>query len=91
MTSAATPAGGATMREKERAGRAGGGHDGFFDTLARYRDEVLGELRALIPDNGYRGVLYDLMLEYPLREGKGFRPALCLATCQGCGGRLPTR
>ena len=88
MTSAATPPGGPTMREKERAGRAGGGHDGFFDTLARYREEVLGELRDLIPDNGYRGVLYDLMLEYPLREGKGFRPALCLATCQGCGGRL---
>jgi geranylgeranyl diphosphate synthase type II len=88
MTSAATPARGATMRDKERAGRAGGGHDRFFETLARYREEVLEELRALIPDNAYRGVLYDLMLEYPLREGKGFRPALCLATCQGCGGRL---
>ncbi len=86
MTSTARP--GASMREKERAGRPGEGHDLFFATLARYREEVLDELRALIPDNGYRGVLYDLMLEYPLREGKGFRPALCLATCQACGGRL---
>ena len=77
-----------TMREKERVGSAGGGHDAFFETLARYREEVLEELQAVIPDNGYRGILYDLMLEYPLREGKGFRPALCLATCQGCGGRM---
>jgi geranylgeranyl diphosphate synthase type II len=88
MTSAATPAGAATMRDKERVGRPGGGHDRFFETLARYREEVLDELRALIPVSTYRGVLYDLMLEYPLREGKGFRPALCLATCQACGGRL---
>lgn len=28
------------------------------------------------------------MLEYPLREGKGFRPALCLSMCQACGGRM---
>lgn len=88
MTSTARPGAGTSMRDKERASRAGAGHELFFDTLARYREEVLEELRAIIPDNGYRGVLYDLMLEYPLREGKGFRPALCLATCQGCGGRV---
>jgi geranylgeranyl diphosphate synthase type II len=28
------------------------------------------------------------MLEYPLREAKGFRPALCLAVCQACGGNV---
>jgi len=36
----------------------------------------------------YRGVLYDLMLEYPLRDAKGLRPALCIAVCRGLGGRL---
>lgn len=88
MTTEAAPAAEATMRAKEREARAPASHDEFFETLASYRDEVLAELRSLIPDNAYRSVLYDLMLEYPLREGKGFRPALCLAACQGCGGRL---
>ncbi len=88
MSPRAAPAVEATMRAKEQEARPPAGHDEFFDTLAHYRDEVLAELRALIPDNPYRDVLYDLMLEYPLREGKGFRPALCLAACQGCGGRL---
>ena len=32
--------------------------------------------------------LYGPMLEYPLREGKGFRPALCLSVCQACDGRI---
>lgn len=87
-TARAGAADAATMREKERLGGPGASHDAFFETLAAYREEVLTELRSLIPDNGYRGVLYDLMLEYPLREGKGFRPALCLAACQACGGRM---
>ena len=87
-TGSAGAANAATMREKERHGRPAASHDAFFETLASYREEVLLELRSLIPDNGYRAVLYDLMLEYPLREGKGFRPALCLAACQACGGRM---
>ncbi|PTL79793.1 phosphoesterase [Vitiosangium sp. GDMCC 1.1324] len=32
--------------------------------------------------------LYELMLEYPLREAKGLRPALCIATCRALGGTL---
>jgi geranylgeranyl diphosphate synthase type II len=58
------------------------------DYLAECRDLVLGQIREIIPNNRYRSVLYDLMLEYPLRLGKGFRPALCIATCRALGGRL---
>src|SRR5690349_19940215 len=56
--------------------------------LAECRTQVLGEIQAIIPRNRYRSVLYDQMLEYPLRVGKGFRPALCIATCRALGGRL---
>lgn len=56
--------------------------------LAECRDLVMSEMQVLIPNNRYRPILYDLMLEYPLRLGKGFRPALCIATCRALGGRL---
>lgn len=61
-------------------------------TLTRYlaecRELVLAEIRDIIPNNRYKSILYDLMLEYPLRLGKGFRPSLCIATCRALGGRL---
>ena len=61
-------------------------------TLTRYlaecRELVLAEIRDIIPNNRYKPILYDLMLEYPLRLGKGFRPSLCIATCRALGGRL---
>jgi geranylgeranyl diphosphate synthase type II len=56
--------------------------------LAECRDLVMSEMQAIIPVNRYRPILYDLMLEYPLRLGKGFRPSLCIATCRALGGRL---
>ncbi len=56
--------------------------------LAGCRELVTGEIQAIVPRNRYGPVLYDLMLEYPLRLGKGFRPALCIATCRAFGGRL---
>lgn len=56
--------------------------------LAECRDLVLDEIREIIPRNRYRSVLYDLMLAYPLRLGKAFRPSLCIATCRALGGRL---
>ncbi len=60
--------------------------------LAPYLDEcralVLDELATLLPKNASRPVLYDLMLEYPLRAAKTLRPALCIAACRGLGGRL---
>ena len=61
-------------------------------TLTRYlaecRELVLAEILGIIPNNRYRSILYDLMLEYPLRLGKAFRPSLCIATCRALGGRL---
>ena len=60
----------------------------FLEKLAEYRQLVQKHLLSLIPVNRCRAILYDLMVEYPLREGKSFRPAFCLATCQACGGTL---
>ncbi len=57
--------------------------------LADSRQAVLGELESLIAERrrtGY-GPLYDLLADYPFREGKGLRPAICLAACRAAGGR----
>jgi len=60
-------------------------------------DAYLGECRALVLDEIARriprgsradAVLYDLMMDYPLRPAKGLRPALCIATCRALGGSL---
>jgi geranylgeranyl diphosphate synthase type II len=61
--------------------------------LHAYLDEcralVGAEIRRIIPEAPRRGAaLYDLMLDYPLREAKGLRPALCIATCRALGGKL---
>ena len=57
--------------------------------LADCRHLVLQEIRDIVPQNErYRSVLYDLMLDYPLRHAKALRPALCIATCRALGGRL---
>src|SRR5262245_47754117 len=76
------------IREKEELGRPQRSSKHFFDLLAYYRELVLERMCALVPKNRHERTLYGPMLEYPLREGKGFRPALCLAVCQACGGRL---
>jgi len=62
-------------------------------TLRAYLDDCRGlveaEIRRIVPADGRRGAaLYDLMLDYPLREAKGLRPALCIATCRALGGKL---
>src|SRR5437870_2044776 len=57
--------------------------------LATCREYVLQEIHAIVPsDARYRPILYDLMLDYPLRDAKALRPALCVATCRALGGRL---
>ncbi len=57
--------------------------------LRESRELVLDEIRALIPNRGRLApVLYDLMLDYPLRAAKALRPALCIATCRAFDGRL---
>jgi geranylgeranyl diphosphate synthase type II len=63
--------------------------DGILEYMADSRSLVLAELERLVPKNAkYRGVLYDLVFEYPLRDAKALRPALCIATCRALGGKL---
>lgn len=57
--------------------------------LAYCRALALDEIRALIPSGAGRAErMYRLILDYPLREAKGLRPALAIATCRAFGGRL---
>jgi geranylgeranyl diphosphate synthase type II len=58
-------------------------------TLAEARQAVMGELERIFRERrrtGY-GPLYDMLSDYPFREGKGLRPAICLASCRAVGGR----
>lgn len=65
---------------------SGGGIEAY---LAECRGLVETEVRRFVPrDSPFGAVLYNLMLDYPLREGKGLRPALCIATCRALGGTL---
>lgn len=78
-----------SVSSKEAGARTDASTHFFFDTLEAYRSIVLERMREIIPQRGrYASTLYGPMLDYPLREGKGFRPALCLAICQACGGAL---
>lgn len=55
--------------------------------LDRYRLLTLDAMLAHLPSKEPRAYLYDLLAAYPLRPGKGLRPALCIATCRAFGGR----
>ncbi|MEO8699594.1 MAG: polyprenyl synthetase family protein [Kofleriaceae bacterium] len=57
--------------------------------LAECRALAIAEIRRFVPSgDAHAPILYDLMLEYPLREAKGLRPTLCIATCRALGGGL---
>ncbi len=57
--------------------------------LGECRERVLPQIQRMIPEGSpYRGVLYDRMMEYALRDAKMLRPAICIATCRALGGRL---
>ncbi len=59
---------------------------GYLDDCRRL---VADEIRSLIPaDHRHSGGLYTLMLDYPLREGKALRPALCIAASRALGGSI---
>ncbi len=53
--------------------------------LADYRAQVDGALARYLPDREPRRHLYDLVRSYPLRAGKGLRPALCIASAVAFG------
>jgi geranylgeranyl diphosphate synthase type II len=59
----------------------------FDAQLATYRDRIAPLVRQAVPDREPRRHLYDLIAGQLSRDGKGIRPALCLATCGAFGGR----
>src|SRR5579862_5955466 len=57
--------------------------------LTDCRELTLAEIRALLPrGTSCKSPLYDLVLDYPLRDAKALRPALCIAVCRCLGGNL---
>lgn len=68
-----------------------GDHAGLFDddlqeTMQRMKRAVVDEILRLLPRRSPRAELYDLMRDYVVREGKGLRPTLTIATCMALGG-----
>jgi len=52
---------------------------------------VLEEFERFMPrEQRARSQLYDLIYDYPLREAKALRPALCIAVCRALGAHLGT-
>jgi geranylgeranyl diphosphate synthase, type II len=60
--------------------------DPFHARLAGYRELTLVRLLAAVPQREPQRYLYDPLTAYLARTGKGFRPALCMATCSAYGG-----
>jgi geranylgeranyl diphosphate synthase type II len=60
----------------------------FARHLLGYRDAVMAEMESTIRRRRFHRALGRRLADYPIREGKGIRPALCLATCQALGGTL---
>lgn len=60
--------------------------DAYLATCQQACTAEIGRLFG--PDTATDSGLTELILDYPLRGGKGLRPALCVATCLGLGGRL---
>lgn len=54
--------------------------------LVEYAAYTLQGIQHFIPDKEPKKYLYDLLIDYPHRGGKGFRPGLCIATCKAYGG-----
>ncbi|MGC9335268.1 MAG: polyprenyl synthetase family protein [Anaerolineae bacterium] len=55
--------------------------------LSQYKAVTIDELVRRVPGQLRKDTLRDLILDYPLRPGKGLRPALCMNTCEAFGGR----
>lgn len=63
--------------------------ESLLEYMEDSRSLVLAELSRFVPNGGrYRPILYDLVFDYPLRNAKALRPALCIATCRALGGQL---
>jgi geranylgeranyl diphosphate synthase type II len=76
-----------------RQAQSWGAHESVFDddlqeTMQRMKTRVVDEILRLIPKRSPRAALYDLMRDYVVREGKGLRPTLTIASCVALGGAL---
>jgi len=60
----------------------------FVRHLLGYRDVVMAEMERTIRRKRFHRALRRRLADYPMRAGKGLRPALCLATCQAFGGTV---
>lgn len=56
------------------------------DRLAAYRAATAAVVARYLPGGEPRRHLYDPMRAFTMRQGKGIRPALCVATCEAFGG-----
>lgn len=59
----------------------------LMETMRACKALVQEELKRTVPDREPKEELYDLIRNYPQREGKGLRPTLTIATCCALGGR----
>lgn len=57
-------------------------------TLENCRLRTTEEILGLLPNKQPKRALYDLMRDYVMRDGKGLRPTLVIATCLSLGGSL---
>jgi len=60
---------------------------GLEAQLASYRGLIAPLIANAVPAREPKAYLYDLVRAQLSREGKGIRPALCLATCSAFGGQ----
>ena len=56
--------------------------------MARYRDLTYQTLLSSLPRKEPREYLYGLIEDHVAQVGKGFRPALCIASCRAFGGSI---
>lgn len=58
----------------------------LLETLQICRARVAREIMRILPKREPKAELYDLMRDYPMRDGKGLRPTLTMASCMAFGG-----
>lgn len=76
-----------TFATSDHARASGGERLTLRAYLDECRNQATEEMVRLFGDSDQHGrVLYDLILDYPLRDGKALRPTLAIATCRAMGG-----
>ena len=60
----------------------------FDQRLDAYRTAVAAEMARYVSGLEPRRHLYEPVRAFTMRQGKGLRPALCLATCEAFGGTV---